>query len=53
VSYLVFGSPNLHSVHSVVCAKHGDARRILVSLLDDGPMRPKPVTRNKYSIVKY
>jgi hypothetical protein len=29
------------------------SRRILISLLDDGPMRPKHVAGNKYSIVKY
>jgi hypothetical protein len=28
-------------------------RRILTSLPDDGPMRPKHVAGNKYSIVKY
>jgi hypothetical protein len=30
-----------------------DPRRILISLPDDGPMRPKHVAGNKYSIVKY
>jgi hypothetical protein len=28
-------------------------RRIFVSLPDGGPMRPKHVAENKYSIVKY
>jgi hypothetical protein len=30
-----------------------DTRRIIISLPDDGPMRPKHVAGNKYLIAKY
>jgi hypothetical protein len=41
-------APNMDPYH-----QFSDPRCILVSLPDDGPMRPKHVAGNKYSIVKY